>query len=68
VVQVSMGQKNSVDTACRHGKSVPVSLTQLSFLVQTAIDKDLPPVNLDKIPRAGNIFRRPKKTQSDLHT
>ena len=55
MVQMSVGQQNSIDLGWVDGKLVPVAVLKLPFLIKPAIDKDLEPINLNEVSRTGNI-------------
>jgi hypothetical protein len=66
VVEVGVGEQYGVDAFGADGEWVPVSVLELSFLVEAAVDEDLEAVNFDKEPRAGNVAGGAEETEFDF--
>jgi hypothetical protein len=56
MVKMGVGQKDSVDAIGRYGKRVPVSFSEVSFLIKAAVYKDSDAVGFEQVPRAGNVL------------
>jgi hypothetical protein len=67
MVKMGMSQKDGVYTVRRHREWVPVSCSELPFLVKTAIYKKAAAVGLQEMARTGDILSGTEKLQLYLH-
>ena len=61
MIKVGVGQKHSIDVFRLNWKGFPISGSEVPFLIQTAVDQNLPAINRQEVPRTGDIPSRPEK-------
>jgi hypothetical protein len=61
MVEMGVGQKDSVNTVGRYGKRVPVSFYEVSFLIKAAVYKKADTISFEHVPRTGDILNGAEK-------
>jgi hypothetical protein len=61
MVEMGVGQKDSVNTIGRYGKRVPVSFYEVAFLIKAAVYKKADAVSFKQVARAGNVLSGTEK-------
>jgi hypothetical protein len=61
MVEMGVGQKDSINTVGRYGKRVPVSFSELSFLIKAAVYKKADAISFEQVPGTGNVLSGTEK-------
>jgi hypothetical protein len=61
MVEVGVGQKDGVDAVRRYGKRVPVSFSEVSFLIKAAVYKKADAISFEEVAGAGNVLNGTEK-------
>jgi hypothetical protein len=61
MVEMGVGQKDSINTIRRYGKRVPVSFSEVAFLIKAAVYKKADAISFEQVPRTGNVLSGTEK-------
>jgi hypothetical protein len=61
MVEMGVGQKDSVNTVGRYGKKVPVSFPEVAFLIKAAVYKKADAISFQHVAGAGNVLSGTEK-------
>jgi hypothetical protein len=61
MVEMGVGQKDGVDTVGRYGKRVPVSFSEVPFLIKAAVYKKADAISFEQVAGAGNVLSGAEK-------
>jgi hypothetical protein len=67
VVKVSMSQEDGIDIRRRTKEVFPVTGSQVTLLIQPAINQKFKTIRFNKMARAGDVFGCPKECYFDMH-
>ena len=56
MVEMCMGQEDSINTIRRYGKRVPVSFSEVAFLIKAAVYKKAGTVNFEQVARTSDVL------------
>jgi hypothetical protein len=67
VVKVSMSQEYSANASRRRKEMFPITGSQVTLLIQPAINKKLKTIRFNEMSRTGDVLGCPKESYFDVH-
>jgi hypothetical protein len=61
MVEMGVGQKDSVNTVGRYRKGVPVSFYEVAFLIKAAVYKKADAISFEEVAGTGNVLSSTEK-------
>jgi hypothetical protein len=61
MVKMGVGQEDGINTGRRYGKRVPVSFSEVPFLIKAAVYEDSDAISFEDVTGAGNVLSGAKK-------
>jgi hypothetical protein len=61
MVEMGVGQKDGIDAGRRDGKRVPVSFSEVPFLIKAAVYKKADAISFEQMARTGNVLSGTEK-------